>query len=100
MWTPDFTYAQFKDMCTTKNVDTELVKKIGSTILAIRMRQGMFREDLERAGASQIDRLTKAAADKLSLKQLEDFKKEVGPESVTVIQRKNATSVFYSSAIE
>jgi hypothetical protein len=82
-----------------KYVDRELVHEIESTISAIRMRQGMFRDDLETAGASQIERLTEAVADKLSLKQLEDLEKDFGPEDVAVVQRKYVPSVYHSSAI-
>ena len=100
MWTPDFTYAQFKDMCTAKNVDTVLIREISNTISSIRLRQDMLRQDLERAGASQIERLRTEAAEKLSLKWLEDCQKDVGPEMEVVIKRNGAPLLLHRPAID
>jgi hypothetical protein len=65
LWTPDYTYAQFKDICAEKGVDKVLIKEIGGTISSLRKRKGMYLEDIKRAGESHAVRLRRLEADKL-----------------------------------
>ena len=97
IWTPDFTYAQFQDMCITKKVDIEFVKDIGNTISALRMCTSMFQEDLKRAGVSQIDHERRAEADRLAW---EDLMNDLGPESASVFNRQDVFLVMSGTTID
>ena len=53
MWTPDYTYAQFQVTCIVKKVDIHMVKRIGSTIIALRLHKNAFdMDESKRVGAS------------------------------------------------
>ncbi|KAF8803477.1 hypothetical protein BYT27DRAFT_7235158 [Phlegmacium glaucopus] len=100
LWTPDFTYAQFQVMCEMKTVDTKVVRAIASTLSSLRARQSAFREDLKKAGASQIDRLVRAAQDKLALQMVKDVMIRDGhvDEPLTIVKREDALSMMSSDA--
>jgi hypothetical protein len=100
LWTPDFTYAQFQMMCEMKTVDTKVVRAIASTLSSLRSRQSAFREDLKKAGASQIDRLVRATQDKLVLQMVKDGMIRDGHEheSLTMIKRDDVFSMVHSDA--
>jgi len=86
-------------MCHERNVDVESVKAIGSTLSALKTAQAMFREDLARAGASQVDRLKMAERQKALVEQRDDLIDRVGRDSVTIIERKDALEYLSMGAI-
>lgn len=83
-------------MCRAKSVDTEVVKAIGRTLSALRVRQSVYREDLQRAGESQTERLIRAER---LLQKREDLKATVGSDSLTVFDREGGISMMTSGAI-
>jgi hypothetical protein len=97
LWPPDFTYTQFDALCKAKGVDEQLVEAVADTIAALRMQQRMFREDTERANASQISRLVLAAQQKASQQQKERIEAELG-HNVTIITREASVSLLHPHA--
>ena len=86
-------------MCRAKSVDTEVVKAIGSTLSALRVRQRVYREDLKRAGESQTERLIRAEREKVLLQKREDLKATIGSDSLAVFDRESGISMMTSGAI-
>jgi hypothetical protein len=97
MWSPDYTYAQFQVACRVKRVDTNIVVKIGRTISALRIRKSVFLEDSKRAGASQIDRLTRAEQEKSAIQKSKDLKDSLG-DRLTILDREQAFSSMSGDA--
>ena len=71
-------------MCRAKSVDTEVVKAIERTLSALRVRRSVYREDLQKAGESQTERLIRAEGEKVLLQKREDLKATVGSDSLAV----------------
>ncbi|KAG5651790.1 hypothetical protein H0H81_007402 [Sphagnurus paluster] len=97
---PDITYAQFQAICREKNVELEIVKAIGTTVSALRLHQSMFQEDLKRAGASQIEHLTRARQQKAMDQNLNDLIQSVGMDSLTIIDRQDYLAMSSRGAIQ
>jgi hypothetical protein len=79
-------------------VDTKNVKAIGSTISALRHRKYTFREDLKKAGESQIERLARAEREKLALQKLIDLKATRGDSSTPILNREDMFGMMYGDA--
>jgi len=97
LWTPDYTYAQFRVMCRVKRVDTDVIRGIERTISALRRHKSAFLEDLKRAGASQIERLIKAEQDKFTLQVSKDLKDRFG-DQLTTMNREQCFSMMSQDA--
>ncbi|KZP19708.1 hypothetical protein FIBSPDRAFT_955180 [Athelia psychrophila] len=99
LWTVGFTYAQFQALCRSKAVDTEVVKAIGNTLSALRVRQSVHRENLQREGESQMERLIRAEKEKVGRQKLEAIKASAGGDSIAVFNREDGISMMTSGAI-
>ena len=75
----DFTFAQFHEaMCRTKNIDTEAVGAIASTVSALRMGKNAFWQDLRDDGASQKDQLIRAQGESWVRQKSKDLVDSLG----------------------
>jgi len=79
LWSLDFTFAQFHEaMCRTKNIDTEAVGAIASTVSALRMGKNAFWQDLRDDGASQKDQLIRAQGESWVRQKSKDLVDSLG----------------------
>ncbi|KAF7984174.1 hypothetical protein HWV62_16854 [Athelia sp. TMB] len=99
LWTIDFTYAQFQALCRSKAVNTGIVEAIGRTLSALSIRQHVHKENLQREGESQMERLIRAERQKVSRQKSEALKASLGNDSVTVFDREGGISMITSGAI-
>lgn len=99
LWTANCTYAQFHALCRSKAVDTEIVKAIGRTLSALRIRQSAHRDNLQREGESQMERYIRAEQDRVQRQKLEAIKARAGSDPTTVLDREGGISMMTSGAI-
>ena len=75
------------------------MKAIGSTLSALKTRQGVHRENLKREGESQKERLIRAEGEKVSRQKFEDIKASVGENNITFFDREAGISMLTGGAI-
>ncbi|KAJ3492901.1 hypothetical protein NLJ89_g11142 [Agrocybe chaxingu] len=98
-WVPDRNYRHFQSMCQGKGIATEDVEAIARTISSLRIRKAAFRDDEQRAGESQVERLMRTEQRKVADRIQEDVVASVGEESITVFSREEALARHSYGAI-
>ena len=90
LWTPDYTYGQFQVTCMVKKVDIHMVKRIGSTLIALRFYKNAFNVDeSKRVGASaELEKL--AFQNSKGLKEIDEDQLKLDRENLFLRLSKDA----------